>query len=239
MDALLVPAVAATLFAAVLVQSTFGFGLALTAMSILATFLDLRTAAPVVALTGFTASLVLLTRLWRSIDFRAGSRLVLGAAMGMPFGTLALRVAPEPAVRAVLGALLIGLGLTSLVTTRLPRLEHRAWVYGFGFVGGVLGGAFTFIGPPVVIYGAMKRWPPEQFRATLQGYFLPASALVCTSHFVSGLWTRQVLQLYAAGVLPVLGGIVLGRYIARWMPPGRFDRLLYAAIIVFGAMLVW
>jgi hypothetical protein len=30
-------------------------------------------------------------------------------------------------------------------------------------------------GPPLVIYGALRRWTPERFRATLQGYFLPAS----------------------------------------------------------------
>ena len=30
-------------------------------------------------------------------------------------------------------------------------------------------------GPPLVIYGALRRWSPQHFRATLQGYFLPAS----------------------------------------------------------------
>ncbi len=32
-------------------------------------------------------------------------------------------------------------------------------------------------GPPLVVYGGMRRWSPQHFRATLQGYFLPASVI--------------------------------------------------------------
>jgi len=40
-----------------------------------------------------------------------------------------------------------------------------------------IGGAYGMNGPPLVAYGSLRRWtPPERFRATLQGYFLPARA---------------------------------------------------------------
>ena len=32
-------------------------------------------------------------------------------------------------------------------------------------------------GPPLVVYGVLRRWQPAQFRATLQGYFLIASVV--------------------------------------------------------------
>ena len=48
-----------------------------------------------------------------------------------------------------------------------------AWLFGFG--AGVLGGAYGMNGPPLVAYGALRHWSPKRFRATLQGYFLPAS----------------------------------------------------------------
>jgi hypothetical protein len=32
-------------------------------------------------------------------------------------------------------------------------------------------------GPPLAIYGALRGWSTQQFRATLQGYFLVASMI--------------------------------------------------------------
>jgi uncharacterized membrane protein YfcA len=48
-------------------------------------------------------------------------------------------------------------------------------VFGCGLLAGILGGAYGINGPPLVIYGAKRRWSAQHFRATLQGYFLIAS----------------------------------------------------------------
>ena len=58
-------------------------------------------------------------------------------------------------------------------------------------------------GPPLVIYGAMRRWSAQHFRATLQGYFLPASLVGMASFWAGGLWTRTVNHYYLL-CLPVL-----------------------------------
>jgi hypothetical protein len=42
-------------------------------------------------------------------------------------------------------------------------------------------------GPPLVIYGSMRRWSPQHFRATLQGYFLPASIIGMSGYRLAGL----------------------------------------------------
>src|SRR5262249_25397617 len=64
--------------------------------------------------------------------------------------------------------------------------DRLAWL--FGFTGGVLGGAYGMNGPPLVVYGSLRHWSPEHFRATLQGYFLPASLLgMCSPLPRSGL----------------------------------------------------
>ncbi|HEY1587600.1 MAG TPA: sulfite exporter TauE/SafE family protein [Polyangia bacterium] len=69
------------------------------------------------------------------------------------------------------------------------ELRSTAWLVGstlFGLPVGLLllkcvpersvfGGSYGMNGPPLAIYGSLRDWPPERFRATLQGYFLPAS----------------------------------------------------------------
>jgi hypothetical protein len=51
-------------------------------------------------------------------------------------------------------------------------------------------------GPPLVIYGTLQRWSPQHFRATLQGYFLPASVLIMAGYWFAGLWTAAVTRYY-------------------------------------------
>ena len=67
--------------------------------------------------------------------------------------------------------------------------EGAAWV--FGLVAGVLGGAYgmkTAVAP-LVVYGSARGWSPSEFRATLQGYFLPASACRHARYLSIGLST--------------------------------------------------
>ena len=58
-------------------------------------------------------------------------------------------------------------------------------------------------GPPLVIYGAMRRWSAQHFRATLQGYFLPASMIGMGGYWLAGLWVHAVNYYYLIS-LPVL-----------------------------------
>ena len=72
--------------------------------------------------------------------------------------------------------------------------DRQAWL--FGLSAGVLGGAYGMNGPPLVVYGALRRWSPEHFRATLQGYFLPASVIGMIGYWAAGLWTPSVSRYY-------------------------------------------
>jgi uncharacterized membrane protein YfcA len=110
-------------------------------------------------------------------------------------------------------------------------------VYGFGFVAGVLGGAYNANAPPVVIYGAMQHWAPERFRATLQGYFLPAAILICAGHALSGFWTVAVARLYFLALPCILVAVVIGRRLGRCMPMEKFQRALYWALAALGGLL--
>lgn len=122
----------------------------------------------------------------------------------------------------------------------LPNLREgeKCWAYLFGFVAGVLGGAYNTNGPPVVIYGALNRWPPERFRATLQGYFLPTGLFILVGHGLGGLWTAQVLRLYALALPVVLIAILLGGKLNRRISPGRFEKFIYMTLVGLGLLLL-
>jgi uncharacterized membrane protein YfcA len=103
---------------------------------------------------------------------------------------------------------------------------------------GVLGGAYGMNGPPLVVYGALRRWSPEHFRATLQGYFLPASVIGMIGYWAAGLWTPSVSRYYLLSLPTALLAIVLGRRINRRVDARQFSVYVHAGLIVSGAGLV-
>lgn len=224
------------LFVAAFVRSALGFGDALLAMPLLALLVGLQVATPVVAFAASTIGITILLGHWRSVDVRSTWRLVAASLIGIPFGLLLLKLAPEHYVRAALGVLLILYGLYSLLAPRLPVVRSDWTAYVFGFVAGVLGGAYNTNGPPVVVYGAMRGWPPEYFRATLQGCFLLTGLMILVGHGVAGLWTREVLRLYVYSLPAIMLAIFLGARLNRRIRRETFSRAVYVFLVVMGAM---
>lgn len=219
------------------VRSSVGFGDALLAMPLLALTVGLRTATPFFGLVAIVVGASILATSWHSVDLRAAWRLIVASALGIPLGLLLLTRAPESLVKGILGAGLIAFGAYNLIAPRLPQLARERWAYGFGFAAGVLGGAYNTNGPPVVIYAALRRWPPDRFRATMQAYFLPSSLLIAAGHGAAGLWTRDVLMLAALAAPAALLGVAVGAAAYRHIPVALFRRLIYGLLIAAGALM--
>jgi len=90
----------------------------------------------------------------------------------------------------------------------------------------------------VMGYGALRRWPPADFRATLQGYFLPASLMGMLGYWAAGLWTTSVSRYYLVSLPAVLLAIALGRVINRRLDARRFLVWVHAVLLASGAGLV-
>src|SRR6202044_3792870 len=129
-------------------------------------------------------------------------------------GLLLLKTVPESIVKSILGVFIIGFALYSL-TGRKPELHNDRLAPLFGFIAGILGGAYGMNGPPLVVYGVLRRWQPAQFRATLQGYFLIASIAGMAGYAVAGLWTRTVNRYFLLSLPLALIAIFLGHAVHR------------------------
>ncbi len=189
-------AVMAVIFLATTIRSTFGFGEALVAMPLLAFVIPVPVATPLVALLSITVAVVVIAEDWRQVHFRSAGWLVLSAVAGIPLGLLLLTSADERIVKVILASVILAFSTYCLCSPRQLELrtERLAWLLGFGFCSGVLGGAYNMNGPPLVVYGMMRRWSRERFRATLQGYFLPASLVGLCGYWAAGLWVSAVTR---------------------------------------------
>lgn len=127
------------------------------------------------------------------------------------------------------------------LTGRTPlelRRDSRLWLLACGFCAGVLGGAYGMNGPPLVVYGAMRKWSAQTFRATLQGYFLPASVIGMGGYWLAGLWTSAVTHYYLLSLPVTLLGVFLGRVINHRFRGEVFAKYLYIGLASIGTLLL-
>ena len=227
-------------FVAALVRSAFGFGEALIAVPLLALILPISVAAPLAVLLSITIAGIVVLQDWRKIHLRSTGWLLLPTFAGIPLGIWLLRSVHQGVVKAVLGLVIVLFSGYFLVGRRPLHLERdsQPWQLGCGFLAGVLGGAYGMNGPPLVIYGSMRRWSPQHFRATLQGYFLPASAVVMAGYAASGLWTHAVTRLYLVSLITTVPAIFIGRAINHRLRGDRFLRYVHAGLVLVGTVLL-
>jgi hypothetical protein len=93
-------------------------------------------------------------------------------------------------------------------------------------------------GPPLAVYGAMRRWSAQHFRATLQGYFLPASIIGMAGYGSAGLWTSAITHYYLLSLPVTFLGVCLGRGINHRLQGEAFFKYLYLGLAAIGGLLL-
>ena len=226
------------IFLATVIRSAFGFGEALIAVPLLSLVIPVEVAAPLAVLASITVAVVIVVQDWRKVHVRSAGWLFLFTLFGIPPGLWLLASVAEPVVKAILAVVIIGFS-TYCLASRAPfelKNDRLAWL--FGFMAGVLGGAYGMNGPPLVIYGTLRRWSPEFFRATLQGYFLPASLIGMAGYWLAGLWTPVVTHYYLFSLPVIVAAIFLGRMIHHRLRDHRFLMYVHVGLILIGITLL-
>lgn len=226
------------IFLGVFTQTLTGFGSALVTMAVLPAVLGLRTASPLVALMAITLEVILLIRYRSAINLGAVWRLSAAAIIAIPIGLFAIRSIPEEIVLLILGLILVSYSIYALIAPRLPELKQPAWAFGFGFVGGLLSGAYNVAGPAAVIYGNCRGWRPEEFKSNLQAFFILNDLTVLISHTLAGNLTPVVWSNYLIALPAIVLGIFIGLKIDRRIEPVTFKKIVLVLLIVMGARLI-
>ncbi len=225
---------------ATLIRSSLGFGEALIAVPLLSLFIPLRVATPLAVLMSITVAALVVAQDWRHIHLRSAAGLVAATVAGIPLGLLVLTHVHQEIAKCGLGVLIVLFAAFSLAAPNRLRIEqeHRTVLLLFGFVAGILGGAYGMNGPPLAIYGSLRRWSPQHFRATLQAYFLPASILGMGGYWAAGLWKPVVTHDYLLCLPAMLPAVLLGRGINRRLPAAAFSRYVYVGLLAIGISLL-
>lgn len=230
---------AAIFFFAFLILGLTGFGHALVAMPLLVPALGVQGAAPLVALVSLTGECIMLIRYRRQLKLRTLWRLVLASIIAIPLGVWGVRIVDERFALTVLGMIAIGYGAYSLLDLWLPQVQNPNWAFGFGFLSGLLSGAYNTGGPPVVIYGTLNRWPPAEFKSSLQGMFVLNTLAVVATHGLSGNITAAVLTNFLVALPTLCLGLFAGWQLEKRVNPALFRKIVLVMLIMIGLRLVF
>lgn len=227
-------------FFASLLRSTFGFGEALFSVPLLILFLPIGVAVPLAVLLSVVIALIVIVQDHEHIHITSAKALILFALPGIPIGLLILVYGNQVWVKVGLGIFLILHSLYSLVgkNSLTLREDNNFWLFICGFASGILGGAYGLNGPPLVLYGNMRRWSAKHFRATLQAYFLPASLMAVGGYLIKGLLNATVVHYFLISLPTVIPAIFLGRYLNHKIRDNSFFRYVYMFLMAIGVFLI-
>jgi uncharacterized membrane protein YfcA len=228
------------IFIATLVRSTFGFGESLIAVPLLILVIPIEIAVPLSVLISILIAAVVVVQDYKKIHFNSAKWLILFATLGIPIGLFLLIYGNENLIKSGLGIIIILYSIYSLFSKNSFKLEtdHKLWLFICGFFSGVFGGAYGLNGPPLVIYGNMRNWTAKHFRATLQAYFLPASAIGMFGFWYKGLWNSTITYYFLISIPVIIPAIFLGRYFNHQLKDGTFLKYIYMGLICIGIVLL-
>lgn len=89
------------------------------------------------------------------------------------------------------------------------------------------------------MYGACRRWPPNEFKSNLQAYFLLNSVVVFASHALSGHYTTAVWRNFLWGFPGALLGLIVGLLLSNHINPDHFRKLVLVLLLFLGLRLLF
>jgi uncharacterized protein len=220
------------------IRSAFGFGDALIAMPLLALFMNMKTSVPLVALIGFIISIIILVRHWRSAYIKGLWILILFCILGIPIGLIFLKNADDRIIKLILALLIISFSTINLTKPDFFELKSNKFVWIFGLFSGMLGGAYNTNGPPVIIYGKLKRWDPKNFRAILQSVLFPTNLFIIIGQGSTGFWTSEVLDYFIVCIPVIFVGTIIGGLVHRKLSKEKFTKYVDYLLIIIGIVLL-
>jgi len=233
-------ALSAIVLASYFIRGITGFGSGLIAVPLLAHFLPLQTAVPLVLILDFSASLLLSSHARAHVNWKEILILFPTTVIGIVVGVTLLVNLPREPLLLGLAIFVMLFGVRYLFNIHGERTISRLWAAPAGLSGGLIGALFGTGGPPYVIYLSHRLPDKSELRATLSGLFMLDGALRIIAFIVSGLLLQKRLVTEIGLAMPIMAaGLYLGHKVHLRIGKRALLALIGALLLVSGGSLLW
>jgi hypothetical protein len=219
-------------------QRVSGMGFALTAAPVLVLLIGPFDGVLLVNLAGAVSASIVISRVWRNIDWRQFRLLTLPALLTIIPGAYVSVLLGGPALQVTVGFILVAALTVSLLIRRADKTvpQTQAAILS-GAASGFMSATAGIGGPGVGVYSVLTRWEQKSFAATIQPFFV---ALGVTSFLTKVVLSDQGLPDYEWWVWPLvilctLIGLTIGEWLTRFVS-ARLARTIVIVISYLGGV---
>ncbi|MBU0561866.1 MAG: sulfite exporter TauE/SafE family protein [Bacteroidetes bacterium] len=199
---------------------------------LLSFLMDVKSAIALGALCGLLINIYLLIKLKSHVNFPSIKELVFASVLGIPIGVVILRDSSPGIIKIILAIVIILFSLVNLTWKTEQRDISKNWGYLFGFLSGLLGGAFNTNGPPILIYLYLQKLDKNKLKASITGFFFVSSIFIVGSHYASGVSSEEIFLKFIAFIPFVAAGQILGAKLFGKISIQLYNRIILISLIV-------
>lgn len=219
-------------------QRVSGMGFALTAAPVLVLLIGPFDGVLLVNLAGAVSASIVISRVWRNIDWRQFRLLTIPALIAIIPGAFVSVLLGGPALQITVGVILVLALTVSLLVNRANKTvpQTQAAIMS-GAASGFMSATAGVGGPGVGVYAVLTRWEQKTFAATIQPFFV---SLGVTSFLVKVLLSDEGLPDYEWWVWPLiivctLTGLTIGEWLGKYVSP-KLARVIVIVISYLGGV---
>jgi uncharacterized membrane protein YfcA len=219
-------------------QRVSGMGFALVAAPVLVLLIGPFDGPLIVNICGAASASLVLTRVWRNVDWGQYLRLVVPAVAAIVPGSIVAVLLGGPILQIGIGGILVLALTASLLVTRTDRRFARTpTAIGAGAASGFMSATAGISGPAVGIYGILTKWEHQPFAATLQPYFVTLGTAAFVGKVVAdgGRLPDYDWWLWVLIVACTIVGLTIGEVLSRRIS-SRVARRVVIAISYLGGI---
>ena len=223
------------------VQGYAGFGIGIVCMATLSYATGgLAELATLIVLLAFVVMLIFLvfSRSRTPVKWKQVGLLLPGMLVGIPLGYWFISVFGNmPIASLCLGVVLAAFGVQGLLFRRIHRpLPNIAALPAGGFAG-LLSGAFSTGGPPLVLYLYAQRPDPREMKSSVTAALLALSAFRIVTAAAAGGITTGLLRVVLLCLPGVIAMLFAGHWLSTRARAQSFRKVIYGLIGVSGVIM--
>jgi len=222
-----------------LVSGLSGFAMGLVVSGVWLHFIAPDQNAMLIVLCGLVTQGAGIWRVRHAVNWRTVAPYIIGGAIGVPVGTILLKLVDPANIRLGIGVLLIAFGLYSLFRPALKPVRNSTPAgIGVGIVNGLIGGFTGLGGIAVTVWCQLVGGPKDAQRAIFQPVLLATFAMSAISLSVAAAFTFETLKLYLLALPVLIVGIWCGIKLYGKLNDVAFRKLILVLLLAAGISLV-
>jgi uncharacterized membrane protein YfcA len=194
---------------------------------------------PMILMFEVISSFYLLPGIWRKVQWKSISHLMIGTFIGTPLGIYALASLSALSIRIALAVTVLTTAILLLRGFTLEKIPGKRATVGVGVLAGVLNGSMSVGGPPVVLFYFSTPIGIAVSRASMIAYFFGLDAVGTAMLSSQGLIDAVVLWRTVLLIPLLLLGTLIGNWGYKKTNPDWFKKTaLYIWVVLSFLLLI-